>query len=104
MMYCSYCGKECAADANFCPACGKASRNATNGPRPATIVRPRAPRVIAGVCSGFAVHFGWDLMWTRILFTVFTFFTSGVGVILYLIAWVILPDGLYALPPQGLRN
>ncbi len=97
-MYCSYCGKECATDANFCPACGKTPR--VSPARPAKVIRPRSPRAIAGVCSGFALHFGWDVMLTRILFAVFTFLTSGIGILLYVIAWVVMPDGQYALPSQ----
>ena len=97
-MYCSHCGKELTPDANFCSACGQVPRYQTNPYQQARIVRPRSPRVIAGVCSGFALHYGWDLMLTRILFTVFTLITSGLGILLYIAAWVILPDAQYQLP------
>lgn len=103
-MYCSHCGKECAADSNFCPACGKAPRLGGSAYRTARIVRPRSPRAIAGVCSGVALHFGWDVMLTRIVFTVFTLMTSGIGALLYIIAWVVIPDGQYALPGQTVRG
>lgn len=103
-MYCSHCGKECAADSNFCPACGKASTMQGNLYQTPRIMRPRSSRVIAGVCAGFALHFGWDVMWTRILFTIFTLITSGFGVIAYIVAWVVLPDAQDALPPQTVQG
>jgi len=97
-MFCPYCGKEFAPDANFCSACGKAPAYQANPYPQPRIVRPRSPRVIAGVCSGFALHYGWDLNLTRILFSVITFFTFPIGVLLYLAAWIILPDSQYTLP------
>jgi phage shock protein C len=103
-MYCFHCGKEYAADSNFCPACGKAARGQSRAYSSPRILRPRSPRVIAGVCAGLALHFGWNVMWTRILFTVFTLLTSGFGVIAYLVAWVALPDTQYALPVQVVRG
>ena len=116
-MSCPNCGKECVLDANFCSACGTAlgarDQGAVNqssawqagyqagsyrGPR---IVRPRSPRLIAGVCSGFALHYGWDVAVTRILFAILTVFTFPVGVIFYIAAWMMLPDALYSLPAQS---
>jgi phage shock protein C len=96
-MFCPYCGKEFAPEANFCSACGKAPAYQANSPQP-RIVRPRSPRVIAGVCSGFALHYGWDVNLTRVLFTVLTIFTFPIGLLLYLAAWIILPDSQYSLP------
>ena len=97
-MYCPHCGKEFAPTANFCSACGGAvAYQPVNGTQ-SRIVRPRYPRMIAGVCSGFALHFGWDLTLVRVLLVVFTILTSGAGLLCYLAAWIILPDALYALP------
>ena len=97
-MFCAHCGKQSAQDANFCSACG-----APAGPRPGyvqdnRIVRPRYPRMIAGVCSGIAIHYGWDLALVRILTVVFTLLTGGTGLLLYIAAWILLPDAPYALP------
>ncbi len=101
-MYCPHCGKQFTPDANFCPHCGAAS---THQPFPPTgpqtrIVRPRHPRLIAGVCSGFALHYGWDVVLTRVVFAILTLLTAfWLGVILYIVGWVILPDEQYTLPP-----
>ena len=96
--FCPQCGRQFAPGSNFCSVCGAAAASYTAQPR---IVRPRAPRMIAGVCSGFAIHYGWDVSLVRILLCVFTIFTSGIGILCYLAAWIILPEAPYALPPAS---
>lgn len=100
-MYCPHCGKQFTPDANFCPNCGAASTDqpiSANGSK-ARIVRPQHPRLLAGVCSGFALHYGWEVNPTRIVFAILTVLTGlWLGVILYLVGWVILPDEQYTLP------
>jgi phage shock protein C len=104
-MFCPHCASQILPEANFCPACGRPFAASQANPYTQTrIVRPRNPRAIAGVCSGFALHYGWDLLLTRILFVVFTLITSGLGVLLYIAAWILLPDALYALPPVTVRS
>ncbi len=96
-MYCPHCGQAITPDARFCSACG-ANRVPFGASAERRIVRPRSPRLIAGVCSGFALHYGWNIAVTRILCVVLTCFTSGIGILFYIAAWVILPDAQYALP------
>ena len=48
-------------------------------------------RMIAGVCSGIADYFGWDVTLVRILYVLATFFTAFSGIV-YLILWVIMPE------------
>jgi phage shock protein C len=62
------------------------------------LVRPRHPRAIAGVCSGLAQHYGWDVTVLRLLVIVFTVGTSGFLILAYAAAWVLIPEGQYALP------
>jgi phage shock protein C len=55
--------------------------------------RPRTDRVIFGVCSGFARKWGISSNLSRLIFSVFTFFTAGIlGILLYLIAFFIIPQ------------
>ncbi|WP_263384258.1 PspC domain-containing protein [Granulicella arctica] len=107
-MYCSCCGNQFGSTARFCPSCGAAlpaEAKATSGypppPPPGAfrgqLVRPRSPRVIAGVCSGLAEHYGWDLNVVRLGAVVITLLT-GVALFAYIAAWIIIPDGQYALP------
>ena len=117
-MYCSHCGKQVDAGSRFCPACGtavpEAGSSAYSGtgaappppfasgwfsPKTAKLVRPRAPRAIAGVCAAFALHYGWDLTLVRVITAVVSLFW-GVGILVYIICWVAIPEGQYALPPD----
>lgn len=49
-------------------------------------------RMIAGVCSGIADYFGWDVTLVRIVYVLATFFTVFSGGIVYLILWIIMPE------------
>ena len=100
-MFCSHCGKPIEPSSRFCPACGATVNPAPfveTGYRPAAqLTRPRTPRMIAGVCSGFALHYGWDINLVRIITALFIILT-GVGALAYIAAWVIIPEAPYALP------
>ena len=100
--FCPQCGKQFTPDANFCSACGAHALPAPQfTPVAHQIVRPRSPRMVAGVCSGIAIHYGWDVALVRILFAVFVCLTLSSGLLVYAVAWVLLPDAQYALPPAA---
>jgi phage shock protein C len=107
-MFCTQCGNKVDLSSRFCPSCG-APVNASAPPPPPPgyqptaprITRPRQNRMIAGVCAAFAEHYGWDLNLVRILTAVVTFFSGGTGVLVYLIAWVIIPEAPYALTAKS---
>jgi phage shock protein PspC (stress-responsive transcriptional regulator) len=48
-------------------------------------------RVIAGVCSGIAEYLNVDTTLVRVITAVLTVF-GGSGILIYLIAWVVMPD------------
>jgi phage shock protein C len=52
--------------------------------------RSRTERMIAGVCGGIAEYFDVDPTIVRIVWVLITFL-AGVGVLLYLILWIIMP-------------
>ena len=55
--------------------------------------RLRRDRIIFGVCSGFARKLGISSNLSRLMFSVFTFFTAGIlGIVLYLLAFLIIPQ------------
>ncbi|SEO82790.1 PspC domain-containing protein [Trujillonella endophytica] len=54
-----------------------------------TLVRPRSGRVIAGVCAALADRFGLSRGLMRVAFVLFGLF--GVGELVYLVAWVVIP-------------
>jgi phage shock protein C len=55
------------------------------------LVRSREGRIVAGVCAGLAVYFGLDANIVRLIFAGLTAF-AGVGVLLYVVAWLIVPE------------
>jgi phage shock protein C len=93
-MYCNYCGKTIQDDANVCAYCGVRVGGA---PGRAKLVRPRHGRKIAGVCLAFAEYFDVDVAVVRIVWLI-TAIMTGVGVIPYFIAWIIIPEEPYLLP------
>jgi len=62
-----------------------------NGSRGKRLVRVRSGRMVAGVCVGVAAYLGVDVNLVRLAFGVFTVFYA-LGVLIYLIAWVVLPE------------
>jgi phage shock protein C len=57
-----------------------------------TLVRPRDGRIIAGVCVGLGRYFNLDVTLVRLIAAVVAVFTGGVGVLAYLVAWVVVPE------------
>ena len=105
--FCPECGHQFTAGAKFCSSCGAAATSTTSQTttQPTRrIVRPRHPRMLAGVCSGIAIYFGWDVALVRILYAVFVCLTLATGIIVYLAAWLLLPDAQYALPPTPTQS
>ncbi len=54
------------------------------------LYRTANDKIIAGVCGGVAKYTGWDVSFVRLGFIILGF-ASGVGVILYLIMWLVMP-------------
>jgi phage shock protein C len=67
---------------------GMSENNGSGGKR---LLRPREGRIRAGVCAGLATYFGVDVNLVRLGFGVLTVF-YGLGILVYLIAWAILPE------------
>jgi phage shock protein C len=55
------------------------------------LLRIRQGRIVAGVCAGLGAYFGVDVNLVRLAFGVLTVF-YGLGILLYLIAWLVLPE------------
>lgn len=56
-----------------------------------TLYRSRKNRVIAGVCGGLGEYLDIDPAIIRIVWILLTFL-GGMSIVVYLLAWVILPD------------
>ena len=57
-----------------------------------TLYRTRQGRILAGVCSGLGEYFGVDANLIRVVFLVLAVFTGGVGVLAYLLMWIVIPE------------
>lgn len=57
---------------------------------------------LGGVASGLSQYYGIDVSVVRLAFVLFTLI-SGVGIVLYLLAWIIVPKG-EQWPPPGART
>ncbi|MDR0364185.1 MAG: PspC domain-containing protein [Bacteroidales bacterium] len=55
------------------------------------LTRNSRNNVIAGICAGLGQYFNVDPVIFRIIFIIFTC-TGGLGAIVYIILWVIIPD------------
>lgn len=54
--------------------------------------RPRAGRMLAGVCAGIAGYFGLEVSLVRVGYVLLTLFTAFCGVFVYFILAVIIPQ------------
>ena len=94
-MYCNYCGKVIQEDANVCAYCGKRVGAVVARRR---LVRPRLGRKVAGVAAGFAEYFDLDVTLMRLVWLFAAILTFPVGIIGYVIAWIVMPEEPLPLP------
>jgi phage shock protein C len=103
-IYCRNCGKALADDARFCSGCGAQTFPPApySAPYPASVtrlVRPRAGRMIAGVCQGLANAYAWDVVWVRVITVLLAVFGGGSGLLAYVIFWIVMPEEPIVFPP-----
>jgi phage shock protein PspC (stress-responsive transcriptional regulator) len=78
-----------ADDCLYCSACGR-QLGARVARRP--LERARDGRKIAGVCMGFARHLDIDVTIIRLIWLVLAICSGGLGLIAYIVAWIIIPE------------
>jgi phage shock protein C len=107
-MYCTKCGVELRDQDAYCSRCGARAAAWALAEEPAPVYdAPRAlmldkrHKKIAGVCAGFARYFGMDLVLMRVLWLVIAF-STGVGFLVYIAAWIALPSDYGYEPPPSL--
>lgn len=58
----------------------------------APLRRMRQDRMVAGVLAGVARHFDLDVALLRVVYVIATICTAFVGVVIYLMAWIVIPE------------
>jgi phage shock protein C len=89
-MYCNVCGKTIADDAQFCTYCGVGVGKPFAEKK---LLRSRADRKVAGVCAGLGGYIGLDILVVRLIWA-FVTLATGIfpGVVVYVLAWIIVPE------------
>jgi phage shock protein PspC (stress-responsive transcriptional regulator) len=99
---CPYCAEEIRAQALKCRYCGSLVEPGNALSR--TWYRRRDGKMIAGVCAGLADQFGISVTIIRLAFLLSALLGGGVGIIIYLALWVVMPyryDERRATPGYG---
>src|SRR5215469_7609384 len=99
-MFCTRCGISLEDSAKFCSQCGApvASNAYSTSPAYPKLSRPRDNRKIAGVCAGFARYLGVDVTLARLIAAILIVWPPGVGLIGYIVAWIVMPNDPLGLP------
>jgi phage shock protein C len=58
---------------------------------PSRLYRSRSEKMIAGVCGGLGEYFDVDPVLVRLLFVALTLISGGLGLVAYVIFWVVVP-------------
>ncbi|RME18851.1 MAG: PspC domain-containing protein, partial [Candidatus Zixiibacteriota bacterium] len=67
------------------------------------LYRSRKEKMIGGVCGGLAEYFDVDPTLVRLI-AVVLLFASGVGLLGYIIAWIIVPEAPLGYEAPGSRH
>jgi phage shock protein C len=104
---CKNCGNSINDEARFCSACGtpvgapQAGQSYPQNAGATRLIRPRVGRMVAGVCEGLAISYGWDVTWVRVITVLLTIFGGGLGLVAYIVFWIVMPEEPLALPQPG---
>ena len=103
-MDCTRCNRDISEDAAFCQFCGAAQRlpQRTDASQKRYLRRSRVDSKLAGVCGGIARYLGVDPVLVRVAWVVLTVVPGAIllGVLAYLVAWLIMPEAEPGLEPE----
>ncbi len=95
-MYCTHCGLQLQETNRFCPQCGQATPFAAESAgfykrEPRLLRRSLRDKKIGGVCAGLAEYLDVDVVLTRVLVVAAMIVSGGLGLLVYIAAWIIIP-------------
>lgn len=99
-MYCTNCGVQTGETDKFCHECGHQTpagrdarrQNSSAYGAPPRLYRVMSDRKLAGVCAGFAQYLDVDVTLVRLSVAAGTIFSGGLGLLAYIVAWIIMPS------------
>jgi phage shock protein PspC (stress-responsive transcriptional regulator) len=56
------------------------------------LYRSKKDRMLGGVCAGLGEHFDIDPTVIRLIWAVITVLSIGTGVLVYILAWILIPE------------
>lgn len=56
------------------------------------LYRPAKGRILGGVCAGIGIHLDVDPTVIRLVWVALTLLSLGTGVIVYIAAWILIPE------------
>ena len=89
-MFCTQCGTELRDLDRYCSQCGLRLKPDAPPTARERLMLDKENKKIAGVCAGMARYFQVDVVLVRIVFVALAIY-SGVGLIAYLVAWIVMP-------------
>ena len=96
-MFCTQCGVELEPQDRYCCQCGRGTGAGSPWPlrhSEKPLALSTHDKKIAGVCAGFSRYLGVDVTLVRIVWMILIFAPPGLGVIGYVLAWLVMPKEL----------
>ena len=72
--------------------------------KPKKLYRDIDNKYIGGVCAGLEHYLGIDVLWIRLIFVLLAIFTTGFGLIAYILLWILVPEALTTSQKLDMRG